>query len=177
MGSDPPSQITVYDGSVWIYEGDVVLRLRPGATAPTQKVTLPSGTPGDMAAGSAGIWVSDGDKLLRIDATSGTIAETHTVRGAELTTVITGSGSVWALDSNTAVLVRLKVESAIQTDCRPGDGPGGAPSARAPRRLAIGVCAAGKDDAFVTTMSLPACHGENAIRSRSQTGGCRVTVG
>ncbi len=110
VGSDPPSQITVYDGSVWIYEGDVVLRLRPGATAPTQKVTLPSGAPGDMAAGSAGIWVSDGDKLLRIDATSGTIAETHTVRGAELTTVITGSGSVWALDSKHGRLVRLKVE-------------------------------------------------------------------
>lgn len=110
VGSDPPSQITVYDGSVWVYEGNVVLRVPPGKTAPTQKVTLPTGAPGDMAAGSGGIWVSDGDKLLRIDATSGTIAETHTVRGARFTTLITGSGSVWALDAKHGRLVRLKVE-------------------------------------------------------------------
>jgi hypothetical protein len=109
-GSDPASQITVYDGSVWIYEGNVVLRVPPGKTAPTQKVTLPTGAPGDMAAGSGGIWVSDGDQLLRIDATSGTIAETHTVRGAHFTTLITGNDSVWALDARHGRLVRLKVE-------------------------------------------------------------------
>jgi hypothetical protein len=109
QGADPASQITVYDGWVWVYEGNVVLRVPPAGGPPNQNVPLTSGTPGDMGAGSGGIWVSNGDQLVRIDSTSGTIAQVHTVRGADFTTLVTGNGSVWALDSAHGRLVRLKV--------------------------------------------------------------------
>ena len=69
-GAGRPSQITVYAGSIWVYEGTTVLRVATGALQLLDRVTVPGGG-GSLAAGTGGVWVSGSFGVARIDPATG----------------------------------------------------------------------------------------------------------
>lgn len=104
-GAGRPSQITVYAGSIWIYEGTTVLRVATGALQLLDRVTVPGGG-GSIAAGTGGVWVSGSFGVARIDPATGALDTPVTVGQAGAAIATTGD-AVWVVQRATGTLLRL----------------------------------------------------------------------
>jgi hypothetical protein len=101
----PPNQITVYAGSIWIYEGARVLQVAPAGLRPLNSVTLP-GAGGSLAAGTGGVWVSGSFGIARIDPAAVTL-DTPVRIGAAGGAIATTGSDVWVVQRRGGTLLRL----------------------------------------------------------------------
>jgi hypothetical protein len=104
-GGGPPSQITVYAGSIWVYQGSSVLRLLLRSTRLVDRISLPGGG-GSIAAGTGGVWVSGSFGVARIDASTGQVTRPVDV-GAAGAAIATTGDAVWVVQRTGGTLVRL----------------------------------------------------------------------
>ena len=104
-GAGRPSQITVYAGSIWVYEGTTVLRVATGALQLLDRVTVPGGG-GSIAAGSGGVWVSGDFGVARIDPATGAL-DTPVAVGQAGAAIATTGDAVWVVQRPTGTLLRL----------------------------------------------------------------------
>ena len=104
-GAGRPSQITVYAGSIWVYEGTTVLRVATSALQLIDRVTVPGGG-GSIAAGTGGVWVSGSFGVARIDAATGAL-EPPTAVGQAGAAIATTGDAVWVAQSPSGTLLRL----------------------------------------------------------------------
>jgi hypothetical protein len=104
-GAGRPSQITVYAGSIWVYEGTTVLRVATGALQLLDRVTVPGGG-GSIAAGTGGVWVSGGFGVARIDPATGAL-DTPVAVGQAGAAIATTGDAVWLVQRPTGTLLRL----------------------------------------------------------------------
>lgn len=101
----PPSQLTVYDGSIWVYEGTSVLRVAPTRQLKLlDRLSLPGGG-GSIAAGAGGVWVSGSFGVARIDPATGDLDTPIDVGNAGTAIATTGS-AVW-VGLRSGALVRI----------------------------------------------------------------------
>ena len=101
-----PSQITVYDGSIWIYEGATVLQVALRGLTPRDSVAIPSGG-GSIAAGTGGVWVSGGFGVARIDPASATLDSPIAIGSAGSAIATTGN-AVWVVVRRDGTLLQLE---------------------------------------------------------------------
>ncbi len=104
-GAGPPSQITVYAGSIWVYEGSSVLRLLLRSTRLVDRLSL-SGGGGSIAAGTGGVWVSGSFGVERIDPSTGQVSSPVEV-GAAGAAIATTGDAVWVVQRAGGTLLRL----------------------------------------------------------------------
>jgi sugar lactone lactonase YvrE len=104
-GAGPPSQITVYADSIWVYEGASVLRLLLHGTRLVDRIGVP-GAGGSIAAGTGGVWVSGSFGVARIDPASGVATRAVAVGRAGAAIATTGD-AVWVVQRQTGTLLRL----------------------------------------------------------------------
>jgi hypothetical protein len=104
-GAGRPSQITVYAGSIWVYEGTTVLRVAAGALQLLDRVTVPGGG-GSLAAGTGGVWVSGSFGVARIDPATGALDPPVAVGQAGAAIATTGD-AVWVVQKPAGTLLRL----------------------------------------------------------------------
>jgi hypothetical protein len=104
-GAGPPSQITVYADSIWVYEGSSVVRLLLATTRLVDRVSLPGGG-GSIAAGAGGVWVSGSFGVARIDPTTGQVTTPVDV-GAAGAAIATTGDAVWVVQRAGGTLLRL----------------------------------------------------------------------
>ena len=104
-GAGRPSQITVYAGSIWVYEGTTVLRVATGALQLLDRVTVPGGG-GSIAAGTGGVWVSGNFGVARIDPATGAL-DTPVAVGQAGAAIATTGDAVWVVQRPTGTLLRL----------------------------------------------------------------------
>ena len=104
-GAGPPSQITVYAGSIWVYEGSSVVRLLLQSTRLVDRLSLPGGG-GSIAAGAGGVWVSGSFGVARIDPASGQVTTAVKV-GAAGAAIATTGDAVWVVQRAGGTLLRL----------------------------------------------------------------------
>lgn len=104
-GAGRPSQITVYAGSIWVYEGTTVLRVATGALQLLDRVTVPGGG-GSIAAGTGGVWVSGDFGVARIDPATGAL-DTAVAVGQAGAAIATTGDAVWVVQRPTGTLLRL----------------------------------------------------------------------
>jgi len=104
-GAGRPSQITVYAGSIWVYEGTTVLRVATGALQLLDRVTVPGGG-GSIAAGTGGVWVSGDFGVARIDPATGAL-DTPVAVGQAGAAIATTGDAVWVVQRPTGTLLRL----------------------------------------------------------------------
>ncbi len=87
--------IAVGDGSVWVPERTVLVRLDPVTLRPTATVRLP-GPPDDsrrIAFGAGAVWVTGIDRLLRVDPATDRVAFSFPV--GTVWSLAVGQGAVW----------------------------------------------------------------------------------
>jgi DNA-binding beta-propeller fold protein YncE len=104
-GAGPPSQITVYADSIWVYEGASVLRLLLNGTQLVDRIGVP-GAGGSIAAGTGGVWVSGSFGVARIDPATGALGTSLAVGQAGAAIATTGN-AVWVVQRPTGTLLRL----------------------------------------------------------------------
>jgi hypothetical protein len=104
-GAGRPSQITVYAGSIWVYEGTTVLRVATGALQLLDRITVPGGG-GSIAAGTGGVWVSGSFGVARIDPATGAL-DTPVAVGQAGAAIATTGDAVWVVQRATGTLLRL----------------------------------------------------------------------
>jgi hypothetical protein len=104
-GGSAPAQITVYAGSIWIYEGARVLQVAPVGLRPLDNVTLP-GAGGSLAAGTGGVWVSGSFGIARIDPAAVTLDAPIKI-GAAGAAIATTGNAVWVVQRRGGTLLRL----------------------------------------------------------------------
>jgi len=104
-GAGPPSQITVYADSIWVYEGSSVVRLLLRTTRLVDRLSLPGGG-GSIAAGAGGVWVSGSFGVARIDPTTGQVTTPVDV-GAAGAAIATTGDAVWVVQRAGGTLLRL----------------------------------------------------------------------
>jgi hypothetical protein len=104
-GAGRPSQITVYAGSIWVYEGTTVLRVAAGALQLLDRVTVPGGG-GSIAAGTGGVWVSGSFGVARIDPATGAL-DTPLAVGQAGAAIATTGDAVWVVQRPAGTLLRL----------------------------------------------------------------------
>jgi hypothetical protein len=104
-GAGPPSQITVYADSIWVYEGSSVVRLLLRTTRLVDRLSLPGGG-GSIAAGTGGVWVSGSFGVARIDPATGQVTTPVDV-GAAGAAIATTGDAVWVVQRAGGVLLRL----------------------------------------------------------------------
>jgi streptogramin lyase len=104
-GAGPPSQITVYADSIWIYEGASVLRLLLHGTELVDRIGV-AGAGGSIAAGTGGVWVSGSFGVARIDPVSADVTRPVAV-GAAGAAIATTGDSVWVVQRGSGTLLRL----------------------------------------------------------------------
>ncbi len=108
-----PTQVTVFNGFVWVYERGRVLRISPSTDRVLGTTTIASVPGGTIAAGSGGIWVitrthARGRGAVRLlDAATGLAAGNRTVVGGRPTAIVTDGHAAWVLDSGSNRLVRV----------------------------------------------------------------------
>lgn len=105
IGGSAPAQITVYAGSIWIYEGARVLQVAPAGLRPLDNVTLP-GAGGSLAAGTGGVWVSGSFGIARIDPAAVTLDAPIKI-GAAGAAIATTGNAVWVVQQRGGTLLRL----------------------------------------------------------------------
>ncbi|MFL5869595.1 MAG: hypothetical protein ACJ75R_00810 [Solirubrobacterales bacterium] len=108
-----PTQITVFNAFVWVYERGRVLRISPSTDRVLGTTTVASVADGTIAAGSGGIWIITrtrrrGRGAVRLlDAATGLAAGPRIVVGGRPTAIVTDGRSAWVLDSDANRLLRL----------------------------------------------------------------------
>jgi sugar lactone lactonase YvrE len=108
-----PTQITVYNGFVWVYERGRVLRISPSTDRVLGTTTIAAVPGGTIAAGSGGIWVitktrARGLGAVRLlDGTTGLAVGNRVVVGGRPTAVVTDGRAAWVFDSRSDRLVRV----------------------------------------------------------------------
>ncbi|HEX3330647.1 MAG TPA: hypothetical protein VHS27_12050 [Gaiellales bacterium] len=108
-----PTQITVYNGFVWVYERGRVLRISPSTDRVLGTTTIASVLGGTIAAGSGGIWVithtpARGLGAVRLlDGATGLAAGNRVVVGGRPTAIVTDGRAAWVFDSGSDRLVRV----------------------------------------------------------------------
>ena len=104
-GAGPPSQITVYGDSIWVYEGSSVVRLLLQTTRLVDRLSLAGGG-GSIAAGAGGVWVSGSFGVARIDPATGQVTSPVKV-GAAGAAIATTGDAVWVVQRAGGTLLRL----------------------------------------------------------------------
>jgi hypothetical protein len=108
-----PTQITVFNGFVWVYERGRVLRIDPSTDRVLGTTTVASVPDGTIAAGSGGIWVitrthARGRGAVRLlDAATGLAAGNRIAVGGRPTAVTTDGRSAWVFDAAANRLMRV----------------------------------------------------------------------
>jgi hypothetical protein len=108
-----PTQITVYNGFVWVYERGRVLRISPSTNHVLGTTTIASVPGGTIAAGSGGVWVitrtrARGLGAVRLlDGATGLAAGNRVVVGGRPTAIVTDGRAAWVFDSRANRLVRV----------------------------------------------------------------------
>jgi hypothetical protein len=108
-----PTQVTVFNGFVWVYERGRVLRISPSNDRVLGTTRVASVADGTIAAGSGGIWIvtrtrERGRGAVRmLDAATGLAAGPRIVVGGRPTAIVTDGRSAWVLDSDANRLVRV----------------------------------------------------------------------
>ncbi len=108
-----PTEITVFNGFVWVYEPGRVLRISQSTDRVLGTTTVASVPGGTIAAGSGGIWVTTRTRLRRrgavrlLDAATGLAAGRRIVVGGHPTAIVTDGRSAWVLDSGSDRLLRV----------------------------------------------------------------------
>jgi hypothetical protein len=108
-----PTQITVYNGFVWVYERGRVLRISPSTDRVLGTTTIAAVPGGTIAAGSGGIWVitktrTRGLGAVRLlDGTTGLAVGNRVVVGGRPTAIVTDGRAAWVFDSRSDRLVRV----------------------------------------------------------------------
>jgi hypothetical protein len=99
-----PTVATVYGDSIWVFEGNSVVRLARRGERLLDRITLPAGG-ASMAAGTGGVWVTGRFGVARIDPGSGLLDRPIRLPGGAAALATTGD-AVWAADNHGNV-VRL----------------------------------------------------------------------
>jgi hypothetical protein len=107
-----PTQITVYNGFVWVYERGRVLRIDPSTDRVLGTTTVASVAGGTIAAGSGGIWIVTHTRARRgavrlLDASTGLAAGRRIVIGGRPTAIVTDGHAAWVFDSAADRLMRV----------------------------------------------------------------------
>jgi len=108
-----PTQITVYNGFVWVYERGRVLRISPSTDVVLGTTTIASVPGGTIAAGSGGIWVITRTRarglgaVRMLDGATGLAAGNRVVVGGRPTAIVTDGRAAWVFDSASDRLVRV----------------------------------------------------------------------
>jgi len=108
-----PTQITVYNGFVWVYERGRVLRISASTDRVLGTTTIAAVPGGTIAAGSGGIWVitrtpARGLGAVRLlDGATGLAAGNRIVVGGRPTAIVTDGRAAWVFDSDSDRLVRV----------------------------------------------------------------------
>jgi hypothetical protein len=107
-----PTQITVYNGFVWVYERGRVLRINPSTDRVLGTTTVSSVADGTIAAGSGGVWIITRTRARRgavrlLDPSTGLAAGRRIVIGGRPTAIVTDGHAAWVLDSAADRLMRV----------------------------------------------------------------------
>jgi hypothetical protein len=107
-----PTQITVYNGFVWVYERGRVLRIDPSTDKVLGTTTVASVADGTIAAGSGGIWIITHTRARRgavrlLDGSTGLAAGRRIVIGGRPTAIVTDGHAAWVFDSAADRLLRV----------------------------------------------------------------------
>jgi sugar lactone lactonase YvrE len=107
-----PTQITVYNGFVWVYERGRVLRIDPSTDNVLGTTTVASVADGTIAAGSGGIWIITRTRARRgavrlLDGSTGLAAGRRIVIGGRPTAIVTDGHAAWVFDSAADRLLRV----------------------------------------------------------------------
>lgn len=108
-----PTQVTVFDGSVWVYERGRVLRIDPSTDRVLGTTTVAAVPGGTIAAGSGGIWVvtrtrARGLGAVRLlDASTGLAVGNRTAVGGRPTAIVTDGRAAWVFDAASNRLVHV----------------------------------------------------------------------
>jgi hypothetical protein len=107
-----PTQITVYNGFVWVYERGRVLRINPSTDRVLGTTTVAPVADGTIAAGSGGIWIITRTRARRgavrlLDASTGLSAGRRIVIGGRPTAIVTDGRAAWVFDSAADRLMRV----------------------------------------------------------------------
>jgi hypothetical protein len=106
-----PTQITVYNGFVWVYERGRVLRINPSTDRVLGTTTVSSVADGTIAAGSGGVWIITRTRARRgavrlLNPSTGLAAGRRIVIGGRPTAIVTDGRAAWVLDSAADRLMR-----------------------------------------------------------------------
>lgn len=108
-----PRQLTVFDGSLWVYEQNALARVGPatGALESTYLVDPVAG--GDMAAGSGGVWLAVAGRggrtaVDRFDPVSGAFPSSPIPLGRGAVSLATDGSGVWVMLQSEGVLVDVQ---------------------------------------------------------------------
>jgi sugar lactone lactonase YvrE len=107
-----PTQITVYNGFVWVYERGRVLRINPSTDRVLGTTTVSSVADGTIAAGSGGVWIITRTRARRgavrlLNPSTGLAAGRRIVIGGRPTAIVTDGRAAWVLDSAADRLMRV----------------------------------------------------------------------
>ena len=97
-----PSVATVYGDSIWVFEGNSVVRLARRDERVLDRIMLPAAG-ASMAAGTGGVWVTGRFGVARIDAGSGRLGRPIRIAGGAAALATTGD-AVWVADSHGDVI-------------------------------------------------------------------------
>lgn len=108
------SGIALGERSVWVTDGQGVVRINPGTGAIEARIPL-TFQPGDLAVGAAGVWVTDqlGDTVWHIDPRTNLADRSITV-GENPAGVAVGDGAVWVA-SGDGTVSRIDPSSELVT--------------------------------------------------------------
>jgi sugar lactone lactonase YvrE len=107
-----PTQITVFNGFVWVYERGRLLRIDPSTDHVLGTTMIASVADGTIAAGSGGIWIVTHTRAGRgavrlLDASTGLAAGRRIVIGGRPTAIVTDGHAAWVFDAAADRLVRV----------------------------------------------------------------------
>ena len=108
-----PSQLTVFDGALWVYEQNALARVAVGTSALERTYLVDPVAGGDMAAGSGGVWLAVAGRggrtaVGRFDPASGTFPSSPVVLGRGPVSLATDGSGVWAMIQGEGVLVDVQ---------------------------------------------------------------------
>ncbi|MDX6552568.1 MAG: virginiamycin lyase [Gaiellales bacterium] len=102
-GAQPPSEITAYGDSIWVYEGSSVVRVGPLGARVLDRIAL-KGDGGSMAAGTGGIWTTGAFGVARIDPVTGELNRPIAL-GSPGESLATTGDAVWVATSGAVLRV------------------------------------------------------------------------
>jgi streptogramin lyase len=102
-GAQPPSEITAYGDSIWVYEGSSVVRVGPLGGRVLDRIAL-KGDGGSMAAGTGGIWTTGAFGVARIDPVTGELNRPIAL-GSPGESLATTGDAVWVATSGAVLRV------------------------------------------------------------------------